>query len=199
MTRRARARLTTLILILTTIVAAPLHAGRGETPVPYHLRVDVTYGEPRGPATVVEDLERELLARLDAAACFLSVDPVSTERTIDGPRLVLHVRLEAFEERLDVEMSIAQRSQNRPPQETAQSQVASVETIVQLDVREPDATSTVRSRRFASRRSWRPLFLEDPAVEARDRLVQEIARTVEGFVCKGSPTKWQRWIERARD
>ena len=95
-------------------------------------------------------------------------------------------------------MSMAQRSQNRAPQEAARQQIARAETLVLIDVQPGGEAYSIRANRFAAQRAWRPLYMEDPAEEAREQLVQEIARKITGFACKGSPAKWRRWIDRAR-
>jgi hypothetical protein len=190
--RSLRPSLGLAVLLCCTV---PGVRAEDDHPFPYRVMVHAEWGEPRGSASFLDVLRRELVIDLTRSGCFreVSAEPPATA----GPEdLQLLVRLQDYSERTDFEYRLADRAD--PQLDLARRTVVHLDTTCEVAVFTLAEGVLVRGKRERRRSSWRPLVNEDPREEARRQLIESVVRTARRFACKGSTESWAKRIERAR-
>jgi hypothetical protein len=181
---------------LALAAPAPLRAEDRGGPT-YGLVVEVTYGEPRGPEGLRDELQFEITSALAAAGRFRAVrarpDPAPA-----ADELLLRVVLDGYEEEIVFDASIAERTSPGAPPDVAQRLEARIRADLRLEVRTLPDTALVRHKTVRVQGARRPALDEDPRHEAELELVSEAVRAVRSFAGRGSPARWSAEIERAR-
>ncbi len=171
-------------------------AAAADTPLPYRLAVSVGWGQPVGPESLRDALETELVSELRRAACFEAILRRGAQAA-ETAELSLRLVLGGYREETEYDYSVHQGA--APDLDTSQRARSLVEAEVESVVATVPQGAVVRERRHKQRASWRPLWQEDPRDAAQRQFVEELARSVRKFVCKGSADKWAGQIERVSD
>jgi hypothetical protein len=177
------------------LASLPAAGAPNGSALPHDLVLVLDWGEPRGPASFLSDLERELLATLAAPACFRSIRAVAEGAAVPDD-LLLKVTVEAYREEIDFEFGVSDRGS--PYVDTERLQVSRVEATIRAELRTAAEDASVRARTFSRVHTWRPRAGEDPAAYARYELIDGASRTIRKLVCKGSLASRTRQLERAR-
>jgi len=185
-----------ILAILFLAPPAAVRAGKNE-PRPYPLTVDVVWGDPVGPETWREDLERHVLQELVDRHCFTSVGRFDPERE-PAPPLVLRVQVDDYLEQTTYGVGISALEAPDADPETKQSLVAEIKALFQLRLVHLPGGGEVRQKHFADRVTYRPVMGEDPRFIARTRLLESARRTIASFVCKGSAAAFEKQLTQAR-
>jgi len=188
---RARGPLLALVLALGS--ATLTHAGA--EPLPYSLAVTVEWGTPRGPESFRAELERRLVADLEAQRCFASVGNAPVEDPGPGD-LRLFVLVDDFAEETDYDTGLADRYDPQVDASRLLTVRLSADFHAELELAAEDLL--VRRREFHDSASFRPLYHEDPRDGARDKLIAAVARTTRKLLCKGSAQSWAEQIAKVR-
>jgi hypothetical protein len=190
---RASDRMRIAIVPLLACCVSLVFGGNAE-PFPYRMIVSVEWGRPLGPESFRAELQQRIVAEISAQGCFREVDGESPE-SLEPDDLRLRLFIDDFEQETDFEIGVAQR--NNPEYDTGRSMVAHLDADFHAQVQTSTAEASVRDRRFHQRSSWRPLYREDPRVEAQRKMIAAVARATRKFACKGSAADWSRQIEQA--
>jgi len=194
MRRRALARIgACAVAALATL--APAGAGSSPEPLPHDLALVLAWGEPRGPASFLSDLERELLTTLGVPACFRSVRSAADGAT-RADELLLRVTVSRYVDEIDFEFAVSDRAS--PDLDTDRLRVARAGAAFHVELRAVAEDALVRARSFRHVRTWRPRSREDPSEAARLQLIDGAARAIRKLACKGSLASRSRQLERAR-
>ena len=184
-----------LAVILAGLVCVSTSAAK-EPPRPYRVMVLAAYGEPLGPESLRDDLERELVERLDGDRCFESVVRSTSDAAAEAD-LIFEVILDRYLEETQYDVTIA--TQNRPGEQGSNLQwSAGIEAMVHLQVRRAADRAVVTMKRKRESVNRRAQPVEDTRFEARVTLVESIVHEVRSYVCKVSPGKWEKQIRQAR-
>jgi hypothetical protein len=183
------------VLALAMLCAASDTKAGGDQPLPYRLVVVVEWGQPAGPASFRAELQRELLTEISAANCFRAVHAdAATSPGADD--LKLRVTVHAYNEEIEFEFGVADRA--APGADLDRLTVARIQAGFHAEVRTAVEDAVVREDHFRQQSAWRPLYHEDPRVEAQLRMIDAVARTTRRFACKGSAGRWSKQLESAR-
>jgi len=181
--------------VLAACSIAPAHAAR--EPLPYHLALSIDYGGAQGSASWRREIELALLDRLSRNSCFASVSRFDPGDSRDD---VLELRLTvlAFSERTTWDVSMATLNAPDAPPETGQQRVVELRAELDLELRTVPDQASVRRRELAFSVAHRPMIGEEPRLAARLALVEDAARTIGAWTCKGSAKKLAQAIAKAR-
>lgn len=185
------------LLLVAAAAPPPVLAGKDETR-PYPLALEVVWGDPAGPESWREELERALADEIGARNCFRSVERHDPNRVPATP-LVLRVSIGDYIERSTFGVGISALETPDAAPETRQSQVAEIKATFDLQLISLPGDAEVRSRRFGDRVAYQPVMNEDPRYESRSRMLNSVSMTIATFVCKGSNDKFEKDLARARD
>lgn len=187
-------RYTGALALVMLCAAADGSAARGE-PLPYRIFVVVAWAHPVGPESFRTELESELIMEFTAANCFRAVE-AEAPATPGTDDLKLLVTVHDFEEETEFEFGVAQRG--TPGVDLDRLTVAHLHASYHAELRTVAEDAIVREKRFRQVSSWRPVYHEDPRVEAQRRMVEAVARATRKFACKGSAGRWSKELESAR-
>ena len=167
-----------------------------DTPLPYRLVVLAAYGEPLGPESLRDELERELAERLELDHCFESVVRSGADGATEAD-LIVEVILDRYREDTHHDVTIA--TQKRPGEPGSDLQwSAGIETVVHLQVRRVADRAVVKIKRKHASVTRHAQPAEDTRFEARAKLLEGIVLDVRSYLCKVSPQKWEKQIRQAR-
>ena len=167
-----------------------------DAPRPYRLVVLAAYGEPLGPESLRDELERELAEMLDVDRCFESVVR-STSDAAKEADLIVEVILDRYHEDTRHDVTIVTQQRSGEPGSNLQWS-AVIETVVHLQVRRASDRAVVKMKRKHEMVTRRAQPVEDTRFEARATLLEGIVRQVRSYLCKVSPEKWEKQIRQAR-
>ena len=187
-----------IVLLVLSLIAGPgVLAGKSSQKRPYSVVLDIQYEGRKGPASFTRELAATLIRELSDALCFDSVVLLNPESTQQAD-LVLQVRLEDYFESMSHETNLASvYSPDRHP-DVAHLQVATIESEFFLQFLRQPSGALVNSRRFKLGTSHRPLLDEDPRTEARLQLIDDAARKIRLFACKGKASAFIRKFDAAQ-
>ena len=198
MSQHSRPVAAVLSVLLVVAAAPPPVRAEKDQPRPYPLALEVAWGDPSGPETWREELERAIADEIGGRNCFRSVGHHDPSR-VPEPPLMLRVSISDFIERSTYGVGIWALEAPDAPPGTRQSQVAEIRAMFDLQLISLPGEVDVRSRRFGDRVSYQPVMQEDPRYESRSRLSKSVSMTIATFVCKGSNDRFARELARARD
>jgi hypothetical protein len=156
----------------------------------------VAYGEERGAESFREELELRLARKLRSESCFQDAGPAGGEG--GGADLLLRVLIHHTEERLDYDISMAQRDSPYGSPEDATRMVARMEVQMELQLLLLPEDRIIRSRQVRNVESYRPRLGEDPEYEVELQMFRRIARAASQFACKSGVKKLHKEMEKAR-
>lgn len=200
--RRRRPALAVLAVV-AALVAGDVALAATRRPVALDLTFEVIWGdESMGEESLREDVERQVLARLEQSACYASVvraRPTAGEEAGAPADLLFRLKLSDLEVREDWEVSIAERtSPNQPPGEAENRVLATIGFDVSMDLSLLPEAVSLRARDYRHEHGYRPLQQgEDPREEVRRLVIDDLARQATSFACKGA-TKLPAQIARTR-
>lgn len=185
-----------LAILAALLAAGPVLSGR-KSPAPYELAIEVAYGEQKGPESLREWAEREIVHEVDEAGCFSAARAFRFDGAAQSDLLV-RVVLDEFEEHTEYEMTLAQRADPYAPPAERSGLIARLEVRGQIQMRTLPERHPVRQRVLHADRGYRPTFGEDAEYEVRRLLVEALAQDVRRWLCKGARKKLRDEVERAR-
>ena len=113
--------------------------------------------------------------------------------------MMLMVTLHNFEDRMQYDSSIAERTApNAIEQEEAQRVVAVLELDVYIDLLLLPDLVRIRSRSYHELEAHRPRLNEDPRFEVARRVTEDLIRNARSMACKGNAKKLAAEIDDAR-
>jgi hypothetical protein len=186
-------------LLALSVLLTPL-AALAQERAPYPLKVRVLYGDAnRGPQSVIDQLETLLVPALGHQACFGEVTKLAPgEEAADG--LLLRVVLDELSEKIFYEASVHARANPIDPA-VRRDLIAEFRTRFRFDLLQLPESVSVRGGGRRILQTVRPLLPEHEdeyaRAEARRRAVREIAELTVRKVCKGSPGKLDKAIDKA--
>lgn len=180
-----------VVAVLLLLSADPLKAG---APLPYDLTVRVEEGNPPLPESLREELEQELVTHL--THCFRSVHRIGSEEIPSG-ELLFELTLDRLEEQVQYDVSLAQRDSPYLPPDNALRLVARIGADARLDLHRLQPPALVRSRKLRAESARRPLVAEDSRYAVRLQWMDRLVQSASSFLCKDSPQKFRRQLERA--
>jgi hypothetical protein len=186
-----------LAVLLVGVALVSTHAAE-DAPAPYRLVILVAYGEPLGPESLRDGLERELAERLELDRCFESV--VRSMSEIDAAKeadLIVEVILDGYREDTHHDVSIATQNRLGEPGSDLQWN-ANVEAMVHLQVFRAGDRALVKMKRKQVSVTRRAQPAEDTRFEARSNFFEAIVRKARSYLCGVSPKRWEKLIEQAR-
>lgn len=185
-------RIAATALLAIICALPPVIAAKGG-PLPYDLAVEVEYAQPPGPEMLREELEWEVVKRLDGAGCVRSVERSSKAK--EDAELLLTLSISDLVDEQDYYISLAQRDSPRSSPEVSRRMTASIRANVELRISAMPEAVALRTRRFRKNVSYSPYSTEDPRHEAHMMLIDKLARAARVFVCDNK--KVRREVERA--
>jgi hypothetical protein len=184
------------IVVAAVAGSAPISSGDSEA-LPYTLAIRVEYGEPTGPTSVSDEVERLTLHHIESRMWF------EDARVLEGSGppetdLFLQVVLDEYEEETIYETSMAGRLEaDDPLARRRYHAIFSVIVRMRL-IHVPDGV-TLRTRRFRVQYSRAPEYTDEALEDAlRADAVREIAQGIRRATAKGNLEKLGRKIESLR-
>jgi hypothetical protein len=186
------------LLVVAAIAGSdPLRSAESET-LPYTLSMRVEYGEPPGPTSVSDEVERLTLHHIESREWFEATRILEVNETPDTD-LFLRVRLDEYEEETIYETSMAGRLEADDP--LSQRRYRAVfSVIVRMQLIHVPGGELVRTKRFRVQYSRAPEYTAENLEDAiRADAVREIAQGIRRATAKGNLEKLGRKIARLRD
>lgn len=184
-------------VLLLLALAAASSSSAGER-LAWDVDVRVVHGAEPGSEELRQEIERGILAELNAKGCFHAFRPAADPEEREPAPLLLEVTLAAVREETRYDQSQAERINPIDQVETALGYAEVVEATLGIRLAVTAGNATIREdsfRRFVERR---PMTVqEDARQRARQEMVKEVARETRSVVCRGSSAKLDREI-RAR-
>jgi hypothetical protein len=197
-TRRPRTPLFFLALsLLATSLLLPSAGVTAGEKRPYRLAVEVLYGNPDGPDSMIEEIELSLTHALASAGCFESV---VAHTGVGSPKadLLFRVYLDDYLERTEFDVSQAVALSPRSNPDVKNQVRVAFSALVHLELLTVVNPAKVRGSRFAQNEYYRPMLQEDPRDGARRILVEGVVGKGRKFACKGSAKKLAKEITAAK-
>jgi len=182
-------------LTALALAAAPALAGKDE-PRPYTLAVDVGWGDPIGPESVREDVERAVVHELGRRGCFAALERYEPDDPTPSD-LLLTIDIDEFFEQSRFGLSVAGVNSPNAPPDTGRAQVAELRAMFDIRLSTVDGDRTVRAKRFGENASYRPVMSEDPRYVAHQRWLESLQRSISHFLCKGSQARFEKEVAQA--
>jgi len=186
-----------VMLVVSLTVGPGVQAGNSPPQRPYTVAVDVDYEGRKGPATFSQELTATLVRELSDALCFISVVRLTPDSTQPAD-LVLQVRLADYLESTSHETNLATVYSPDQHPDVAHLQVSFIESYFYIELLTYPPGLFVDSRRFKLAAVHRPLLDEDPRIEARLQLIDDAARKIRSFACKGKAKNFISKVEAAQ-
>jgi hypothetical protein len=185
-------------LVAAVLVAMACALSRADDArMPYRVSVGAAYGDPLGPESLRDALERQLVTGLRLAECFERVD-VADEEADARADLIVEVILDEFDQSTRYDVSVATQNREDGDPESKQRYTAVASALLYLQVRRGADRALVKMNRthpVASRRA-------EPGVDVRSEvyagLIDTIVRQTRSFLCKPTRKKWEKQIQDAR-
>ena len=189
-----------LVAAVAWIVATPVGgatAAESQPPLPYTLAVQVEYGVPKGPDSLLDEIRQRVVH--DLAPRDLFVDIVEWEHDDRAPaNLLLRIKLDDLRRETHYDRSMAERRELTDPL-SEQEYTVEFEVIIDVDLLLLPEGVPVRSTRFREAGARRPRYLgEDVEAALREEAVRDLVRSIRRSVFKGSPAKLDRKIDKVR-
>jgi len=183
------------VVVLGSAVGAVSHAA--SPPLPYRISIAAAYGDPLGPESLRDELERELVARLRKAECFLGVE-AQTAETAHEADLIVEVIIDRFDQGMHYDVSIATQHREDGDPDSKRQYSAGVEAVLYLQVRRAKDRALVKMERSNAGVSHHAEPGVDVRFEVYADLVDMVVRKTRSFLCKPSQKKWEKQIRQAR-
>jgi hypothetical protein len=185
-----------LLVVAAMAGGGPSRSGEPAT-LPYTLSIRVGYGEPAGPTSVSDEVERLTLHHIESRKWFEDVRILGADEAPETD-LFLRVRLEEYEEETIYETSMAGRLEADDP--LSQRRYRAVfSVIVRMELIHVPGGETVRNKRFRVQYSRAPDYTSEDLENAlRTDAVREIAQGIRRATSKGNLEKLGRKIESLR-
>lgn len=189
-------------LVVATVtlgaVATPPSVAKVGDHLPWELAIHVSWGRFRGPDAWRTNLENWLVLRFQQDDCFAS-NVVYDEEAEQAADLVMHVVIDAYDERQVYAVSSAALNDPNAPPELANAHSVRVQASFELQLRTVPEDASVRRRELTAEASYAPRFLGDDAARgARLKLVESVGRAAIALACKGNEKKLAKAVADAR-
>jgi hypothetical protein len=192
------------LLLGATFVALsclPL-AAKSAGPAPYELALQVVYGDDSlGSESLREDAERWIFRETASHGCYAEMERYGAHEAApgqEGPDLLLRVTLTNLDVHETWDVSLADRtSPDHAGEDMSNRVTATVAFDVDMVLLVMPEEATLRHREFRHQQSYRPSMGEDPREAVRLLVLEDLAREIRGFACKGTK-KLPRQIEQAK-
>lgn len=185
-----------VVLTFSSLAAKPA------VPAPYELALQVVYGDDSlGSESLREDAERWIFRETASHGCYAAMERYGVREATpsgDGPDLLLRVTLTNLDVHETWDVSLAERtSPDHAGEDMSNRVTATVAFDVDMVLLVMPEEAALRHREFRHNQSYRPSMGEDPREAVRLLVLEDLARAIRGFACKGTK-KLPREIERAK-
>lgn len=167
---------------------------------PFALAVEVDYDDEGGAESLRDEIQRHIIHTIEEARCYEELQRYESEGNDTPADLLVRVGIRDVESRERWETSLAERTSptgGGDPMEQQRRVVAEIEFDVRLEMLALPEALRLRVRGYHHNASYRPRTTEDARNEVRRMAIDDLAREVRGFACKGTK-RLPREIERVR-
>lgn len=187
---RSVGRLAAGWILFSWLACSLTHGGE---PRPYRLGVEVVNYDRTVRESLRENIERDLIRRLDRAACFASVGPAP--EAPGAADLLLRVVLTDLDDETRYRISQAARDAPNALPDTKRALDVFLEIDLEFQLLKLPGSGVIRVRRQHVNENYRPVMDEDPHDEARYKLIESAVDAASRFACKSSSKKLAREIQ----